>query len=416
MGGFLHGLQRLFVLILITLIPLAGYAQSTQKMRDRDPDLEASKKLASDLQQANFHHGSWYLLSKLRLSDAGFTETATLPTGEQAGGISLSIEAPQRLYYVPHKKTIFTLEAAPGYSFFSAGQRKGQFNYMLRGDAHFLLNHLYLDVYGLREDQVRAHIADINRLATVRNDEGGVMGEFKYSSKTSSLFSFRVRDTTFPAGRMQPDEIPVELLDRSERNGRVSMVHKTFPLTSLFVAAERSDYGFSRATFKDSKRTYFGAGAAYNAGRTTLRAEAGPAKLDFDNPSERDFSGILGSVSALRSSGRRTYTAGIDRDLGFSIFAGNNYFVSNTLRVGVSHVATRKLTLRASSTHERDDYDVPFNGVDRRDTISFTSVGFIYAVRRLNVGTDVGWYQRDSTIGGDRDSGIRYIVHLSFTP
>ena len=420
----MRGSQRLIsVLTVATICSLTAYAQSSQKLRDRDPDLEASKRLAAELQQANFHYGPFYLLSRFRISDAGFSETASLPTGDQSGGVSLSLEAPQRLYFVPSKKTILTFEATPGYSFFNGTigdsedeDNNGQFNYVLRGDAHFLFNHLYLDVYGLREDQLRAHIADVNRLVTLQSDEVGVVGEAKYSSKTSALFNLRFRDTQFPEDRFQPEDRPVNILDREESNGRVSLHHKTFPLTSLFVAAERSDYSFGRATYKDGSRTWYGAGALYNAGRTQLRIEAGPGRLDFDDPAEHDFSGILGSFTATRSNGRRTYTFGAERDLGFSVFAGNNYFISNILRAGISHVATRRLTVRAGSTYERDDYDVPFQGNDRRDTISFTSVGFIYTIRALSIGSDVGWYERSTTFGGDEDSGIRYVLHLSFTP
>jgi hypothetical protein len=422
----LSGAQRLIsVLTVATICSLPAYAQSSQKMRDRDPDLEASKRLAAELQQANFHYGPFYLLSRIRIADAGFSESASLPTGNQSGGLSLSVEAPQRVYFVPSKKTILTFEATPGYSFFNGAtsdtpddddENDGQFNYVLRGDAHFLFNHLYLDVYGLREDQLRAHVADVNRLVTLQTDEMGAQGELKYSSKTSALFNFRYRNTEFPEDRFQPEDRPVDILDREERNGRLSLHHKTFPLTSLFVAAERSDYGFQRATYKDGTRVWYGAGAVYNAGRTQLRIEAGPGKLEFDDPTQHDFSGILGSLLATRSNGRRTYTFGADRDLGFSIFANNNYFISNILHANVSHVATRKLTLRAGSTYERDDYDVPFQGNDRRDTISFTSVGFIYTLRRLSIGSDVGWYERTTTFGGDEDSGIRYVLHLSFTP
>ena len=412
----MRGFERLICFILVAAVSFGASAQLSQKMRDRDPDLEASKKLASDLQQANLHYGQFYLLSKLRLSDAGFTETATLPTGEQSGGLSLSIQAPQRLYYVPNKKTIFTFEVTPGYSFVSSGERDGQFDYTVRGDGHFLLNHLYLDVYALREDALRAHVADINRLTTVRNDEGGVMGEFKYSSRTSALFTLRVRDTAFPDNRLQPEDVPVALLDRSERNGRFSVIHKTFPLTSLFVSGERSDYGFKRATYKDSTRTVAGGGAIFNNGRTTIRAEAGAAKLDFDAPAERDFTGVTGSLRLQRNSGRRTFYADAERDLGFSVFASNNYFISSLLRAGLTHAATRRLSLRTGSTYQRDDYDVPVGGIKRRDTISFTFVGFIYTVRKLNLGSDIGWYERTSNGGGDADSGIRYVVHLSFTP
>lgn len=413
----MRGAQRLVTVAVLTILASNAFAQSSQKMRDRDPDLEASRRLAGELQQANFHYGAFYLLSRIRLSDAGFSETASLPTGDQSGGLSLSVDAPQRLYFVPSKKTILTLEATPGYSFFSGDDdRSGQFNYLLRGDAHLLFNHLYLDFYAMRENQLRAHVADVNRLVTLENDEAGVVGEVKYSSRTSALFNFRLRETQFPSDRFQPEDRPVNLLDRQETNGRVSLMHKTFPLTSLFVSAERSDYDFDRATYKNGRRTWYGGGAVMNAGRTQLRLEAGPGRLEFDDPAQHDFSGILGSFSATRNNGRRTYSFGADRDLGFSVFALNNYFISNVLRVGVSHVATRKLTLRVGSTYERDDYDVPFNGRERQDTISFTSVGFLYNLRKLTFGSDIGWYQRESTFGGDEDSGIRYVLHLSFTP
>jgi len=411
--GGVRSLVRILIAILLS-VPLL--AQSSQQMRDRDPDLEAVKRLAGELQAANFHFGPWYLLSRIRIADAGFTESASLPTGDSSGGVSLTIEAPNRLYLVPRKKTVFTLELTPGYSFIGEGEENGQFGYTARGDMHLLLNHLYLDVYGMREDTLRAHVADVNRLVTLRNDEAGIGGEVKYSSRTSALFNVRLRDVTFPESRFQPEGVPVNILDRKEKNGRLSLMHKTFPKTSLFVAAERSDYDFERATYKSSTRTFYGAGALYNAGRTTLRIEGGPVKLDFEDPRELDFSGITASLRVNRNDGRRLYTFGASRDLGFSIYASNNYYVSSALHAGVTHAATRRLSLRAQSTYEQDDYDVAVGGIDRKDRISYTSVGFIYAIRRLNIGADVGWYERDSTTGGDLDSGIRTVLHLSFTP
>ena len=417
----LRGTKRVLVVAILAISPLIASAQSFQKLRDRDPDLEAAKKLAGELQQANFHYGSFYLISRIRLSDAGFSEAASLPTGDQTGGLSLTIEAPNRLYYVPHKKTVFTLELVPGYSFFDAlgEDRKTQFNYLGRADAHFLFNHLYLDVYTLREDSLRGHVADINRLATSRTDETGVAGEVKYSSRTSALFTVRAREVEFPDERFQPEDVPVRLLDREEKNARLSLHHKTFPLTSLFLAGEWSDYEFVRrgvATNRDGKRRWFGGGAHYSSGRGSLRIEGGPVKLDFEDPSQKDYTGVAASITASRTASRRTYILGADRDLGFSIAPGNNYFVSTTYRGTVSHTATRRLSLRLGATVERDDYDVPIAGRTRRDTISFVSVGFSYALRRLALGADVGWYERDSTVGGQEDAGIRTLVHLSFTP
>jgi hypothetical protein len=411
-------------LIVVFAIAIPTLASGQAQMRDRDPDLAGAKKLHEDLQQSNFHSGSFYLWSRFRIADAGFSEAGTAPTGDQTNGISLSIEAPHRLFYVPARKTIFTVDFIPGYSFFNSGDTEGQINYLLRGDAHFLWNHLYLDVYSLRADQLRAHVADINRLATAREDEVGVGGEWKYSSRTSGIFSARYRDTSYPTNRYQPelstDPVsgfnPINLLDRNERNVRASINHKTFPKTSLFASAEVSQYSFRFASYKDSQRTWYGAGFNFNSGRTNIRGEAGPLKLSFDDPSQRSFTGYGASFDVSRVNGRWTYTAGANHDLGFSIFANNNYFVSETAHAGVNYIASRRLSLRSNVSWEEDEYDVEVAGNDRRDTILFASVGFNYSIRRTQAGVDVGWYDRESTFGGDTDSGIRYVLHLSFVP
>lgn len=413
MGG---ATRRLSVLISILAIPVLASGQQTQQLRDRDPDLAGARQLAADLQRANFHLGPFYLLSRLRIADAGYNETAYLPTGESSRSFTLAVQAPQQLYFVPHKKTVFSVQFVPGYNFIGEGDYKDRVDYLLRGDAHFLLNHLYLNVYTATADQLRAHVADVNRLARTKEDETGLAGEFKYSSRTSALFSARYRESEYPDDRFGEDEIPLALLDREERNARVSLLHKTFPRTSLFLAAEGSNYGFRNATYKDSTRRFYSGGFVWDTGRSQIRVEAGPGRLDFEDPLQHDFTGVLGSIRASRSSGRTTYHASAARDVGFAIFANNNYYVADVATVGVDRETTRRLTLRAGSTWERDKFEVPVAGNLREDTISFTSVGFSYGIRRLRAGVDVGWYERDTTFAGDTDSGIRYVLHLSFTP
>jgi hypothetical protein len=422
--------QRLISVALAGFIPLFAVAQ--EGLRDRDPDLSVVKKLAADLQKANLHYGPFYFLSQFRLADAGYSATGEyLPTGDQSGGgLAFSVEAPQRLYFVPSKKSVFTAEVTPGYSFFRGRQpngqeeRDGQFNYRLRGDAHFLFNHLYLNPYATRSDQLRAHVADINTLATSRDGEVGLGGEIKYSSRTSAVFSARYRQSTYPLDRFQPIDpdnanrlVPVFLLDRDERNARLAFHHKTFPLTSLFIAGERSNYSFDNATYKDSSRTWYGGGFLYEAGRSSVRVEAGPAMLDFEDPAQTDFKGVVGNLRAGRTIGRWRWNFTADRDLGFSIYEDNNYFIASRVGLGVERQATRRLTLRANTFAERDDYDVTVRGIDRQDTTSFSSVGFLYTVRWVSAGLDVGYYERSTNYGDPvDDSGIRYVIHLSITP
>jgi hypothetical protein len=412
--------KRILLLAVTICIPLLASAQQDQRLRDRDPDLAASKKLWGDLQQANFHSGPFYWMSRLRISDAGYTETGYLPTGDQGGGLSLTVEAPNRFYFVPRKKVIFSVDVNPSYSFFSEGERNRQFNYSARGDMHLLLNHLYLDVYHARADQLRAHVADLNRLATARDSETGVAGEWKYSSRTSALFTVRLGNTRYPENRFQPDpapnHIPVEVLDRDERNARLALHHKTFARTSLFVAGEHSEYEFPNKADYKSSRTYGGGGLLLDAGRTQLRVEAGPTRLQFDAAAQPDYQGLTAQFRVTRGNGRWTYFLGAERDLGFSLFLNNPYYVATSGDIGVDFAATRRLTLHGRSAYERDEFEHEVQGQMRTDDISFSSVGFTYGIRRARVGADVGWYERDTTAFGDVDSGIRYVLRLSFTP
>lgn len=400
-----------------------AFGQQHQTLRDRDPDIDAAKKIAAEVQQAGFHWGSFYLQSRLRLADAGFATDVSVPTGDTSGGVRLAVEAPQRLYYVPHRKVVFSADLVPSYAFLGNGE--GQFDYTARADAHLLLNHLYLDPYVVLTDKIRAHVSEINRLATARESEFGVNGEWKHSSRTSAIFSVRRRNLSYPCSRpgntdpcdrLQPRDLPMDLLDRDELTGRVALHHKTFPLTSLFLAAEGGKYEFDRTSFKNSTRRTFGAGFSFDSGRSKVRGEAGLARLDFEQRSESDFEGVTGSLSTERSVGRWAAGVGVARDIGFSIFAGNNYFESTTANAGLSRRVGRSASVRIGALRERDVFPNSLPGRPKRvDDISFYSTGFTYGIWKIGVGTDVGWYERTSTYEGDRDAGIRWLLHLSFT-
>jgi hypothetical protein len=409
--------------------PAPVTSPASSGLRDRDPLLEGARRIGSELQEANFHFGNVYILSRLRLSDIGFSEQYYVPTGDHRGGLAFSVDAPLRLYYVPSKKVVFSAEVAPGYSWFNGnGQRDRQFNYTARGGVQFLFNHLFLDVYGSAANQLHSRVADINRLTTVETQEVGLAGEWKHSSRTSVLFSARVTNASHPFDQYQPEvpvetplgpidvPVPVDLLDRDERYGRAALLHKTFPLTSLTAAVEYAMSTFDFAAYKDSTYTYAAPGFLFDSGRTELRVEAGPAQLRFDDPLQRDFSGILGELNFEHRRRRTTFTVSAERDVDYSILQNNLYYIADRGGAAADYIATRRLTLRVGTSAERDHYDNPIEGRMRSDTTSFSTVGFRYALRRLQTGIDVGWYDRSSTFSTQEDSGIRWVLHLSFSP
>ncbi len=410
------GVSRRLVAIVIVVAGTAS-AQQSQGLRDRDPDIAAAKQVTADYQKTNFHYDAFYLSSHVRLSNAGYSSSFSLPAGTATTSerVTLGIEAPHRLYFVPRRKTIFTVDFTPAYAVFNRGNGSGQFDYQARADAHLLTNHLYIDAYVSLIDQLKAHVADFNRLATLKESEYGLAGEFKYSSRTSAIFSLRRRGSKYPDGRYQPDGIAVHVLDRTEDAARVALHHKTFPVTSTFIAVETSDYEFDQVRAKESRRTYAGAGFLRDVRRTAIRVEAGPARLRFVDPGQADYTGIIGSITSTRTNGRWNFAVGGARDIGFAIFLNNPYYEQTTANAGVNYAATRKVTFRGIAAYERDDYPNPVEGHLRTDTIKYLGAGFNYNFWKLGAGLDIGYLDRDTTYKGDVDSGLRWALQLVFT-
>jgi len=193
------------------------------------------------------------------------------PDCDRQSGFRFRRPGATRLYIVPSKKTIYSIDVRPELSFFKNGGKRDEFGYRARADAQYLLNHLYLDVYAENADQLRADVAEIAHLLSERATNYGVTGELKYSSRTSATFNAAALKTLYPLDKIQPNLIPVALLDRKGHNYRIAFNHKTFPLTSLFLTGEFSDYSFTNASYKDGRRSFVGAGFLHDSGRTVTR-------------------------------------------------------------------------------------------------------------------------------------------------
>jgi hypothetical protein len=404
----------------LAVLTCAFTLSAQEGLRDRDPTFSASKQIATDLNQASAHSGPFYLLSHFQISDLGYSDELYLPVVAASKGLTFAASAPQRLYFVQSRKAVYSVQVTPTYAWIRKGDRGNQFGWTARGDAQYLLNHIYLDLYAQAFNDLRASSAELDRIVTQRNRELGAKGEFKYSTRTSLLFTADHRSTTFPLDRFQPVEVVafLPLLDRNENDYRVSLLHKTFPVTSLLLAAERNDYTFPSFVAHDARRTYTGAGFIWDRGRERWHLEAGPTKLTFSTPGVKDFSGVTGNTDAsFRVAERSLLNVALSRDLDFSVVAQNGFYVFDRAQASWNYLATRHLTLRIISQVGRDTYQEETNGIFRRDQYSFNGVGWDYAVRHAQGGFDVGYFRRTSNVlDGERQHGIRLLAHLSFTP
>lgn len=402
-------------LLALLVCAFATILSAQEGLRDRDPNLAITRKIASDLQSAAIHDGPFYIISRLQLADIGYDQHFFVPT-DSPKGLKWAVSAPQRFYFVPTRKVVASVEFAPSLALVHDGGLQHQFGYTSRADLQFIFNHVWLDLHTDLMNDLRAKTGEINSVVTQKELNLGAQGEVKYSSRTSATYKADWTRTRFPTSRLQPSELVdlLPLLERSESDYRVAVKHATFPLTTITVAGEASKYTFDRTASRDAKRAYAAIGADYDNGPTSARIEVGDEHLDFQDPAQHDFRGALGNATFNRAFGARTVlTLNAVRDIDFSIYLNNNFYVADRVGGTIDYAASRRLTLRLLSQNGRDRYKTPVNGILRRDSISFNGVGWSYSRRHLQGGFDVGYYERTSNIHLDESHGIRLLIHLS---
>ena len=298
--------RRFVAVAALTVIVGGSGAAEAQELRDRDRTLAVSRQIADDLRRARVHYGPFYLLSSIQLADIGYDQDFFMPVADTSSGFRFGLSAPQRLYFTPNRKTFLSAAFTPQWSRFGGLASHNQTGYLARADAQFLLNHLYLDVYATKSDMLHADLGEISSLVTRKNSEIGAAGELKYSSRTSLTYSAAARSQKFPlsSNKFQPD-FPVDLLDRNEHNYRTALVHKTFPLTSLLVAAEYAGYTFPNATFKDSTAARDSSTRAAAPPRDSRRATRGSTSSVPTRRTSRARSATSTSITGSPSTGAR---------------------------------------------------------------------------------------------------------------
>lgn len=398
----------------------------TPILRDRDREPEGRKALLADLQRARLHYGPFYLVSRVELRNLGFDQEINIPTGEEIEDVTLTVAAPQKLFFVPSKKVILSAQAEPAYVWFNDREDLRQWNYLYRGDVHLILNRFYADVFAARSDETVRDLAEIGRLVDRKTRVSGLETEFKFTSKTEMRFRSTHTDLDYTRGF--EGDIEGQRLERTESLNSLFFEHKTFPRTALSVTLENETFDFDFADNRDGNMyaIYGGAERTGTAARLVgqpIRIRLGYAQLDYDDPSERDYRGPVGSATIAFSPNRSLIlNAAAERTLQFSIFESNNHYAADRAELVTTYSLGRRFDLFGSLEYGINRYFIaaidPLDGrsKNRADKLTLETAGVKYRVRGGILGLGVGYYQRDSNFSRFNEDGIRLFVQLSISP
>lgn len=418
-------MRLVFQLALCLMLVLSAFAQERRQVpnrpgRDREEELEAKRRIEADLERAQLQTRRLFLISDFGIGDIGIGSELYLPADEELDGLAISLRAPQKLYYIANRRTLFSLDAVPGYVIHVDSDRENQLSWLLRGDVHFLFPFFYVNVWGAKSDELIRDNSELTRLVPRDTTRWGVNTEVKPSSRTSVEASYTVNNIDFDEDDQLFFDDRLYLLERTTSTIKLEGKHHTFPITSTIVGAVLDDNEFNRVDTRDSRQRYLYVGAEREIANRSLVARVGYTTLDYRDPSVDGYDGILGDASlsvALRN--HHNLRLRYARELEFSIFENNTHYLSNRLFVDDTLQLTSRLAAHVQAQAGVNSYDVPVDTaqgpVRREDELFFIGAGPSYEFfDRFTLGFVVGPWERRSNIAGESANGIRWHVLLSF--
>jgi hypothetical protein len=157
-----------------------------------------------------------------------------------------------------------------------------------------------------------------------------------------------------------------EGLNRTELHLNLTAQHEITPLTSVTLAGGYDDYRFTFLPIRDGTSAFVAPGVTFaDGGLFRGGGSAGYRRLDLNDPTAPDFSGLIGSTDLeMVLFGRLRLRMRAARDFFFSRSDTQPYYVETTITGFVSFAVNDRLELGASTGRAHLQYSAVRDGVD----------------------------------------------------
>ena len=217
-----------------------------------------------------------------------------------------------------------------------------------------------------------------------------------------------------------------EQLNRKERYADFLAYYEATSRTRLFLDFEYGKYNFDfaeTALLKDSRSRAAYAGLEFSpAGRIRGRVRLGYKKFDITNQELQDYQGFVGdSQVSVRLAKPFVVRASYTRDVTFSLWYDNAYYLGSTPGVGASVYLLRFLRLDYDYSFGRNRYpeEQPGSGgvpnVKRSDDFHIHTAGLYFRVwKKTAVGIIASRWTRTSNLAYENDTRYFYGLNLTY--
>ena len=381
-------------------------------------------ELRRRMSEAPWHFGPFRIQPSLVIANAGVDSNIYYSPSEPIKDYTVTA-GPAATFYLPiHRKFVLSAYGSPQYVWYSKTEQERTWNYYLSGAAQLSLKNVFFSLEGAYSDARERWNTEID--IRPRRKEEGFGGSMLVNLAHKTSFSLAYRTVTYDyESLVYGESFDVrERLNRRESYGNFSLYYQATSERRFFLDFEYGEYEFEfepQAALGDARSgaAYAGLELSRLGRRVRGRVRVGYKKYDVRAADGPDYQGIVGDSQLwIRLAKPFAIRGSYVRDIRFSLWYSNPYYIESRPGAGVSFYPFRFLRLDYDYSMGRNNYPLIGGGgpeEKRRDDFTIQSGGVYVRIRKtVALGFIASWWQRDSNLDAEDDKRTFFGVNLTY--
>ena len=368
--------------------------------------------------------GPFRIQPSLVISNAGVDSNVFYSPNEPTKDFTITA-GPAGTVYVPiHRKFVLSAYGSPQYVWYSKTDRERTWNYYFNGAAQLSLKNVFFSLEGNYSDARERWNTEID-IRPRRKEEGyGGSVLVKAAWKTSFSLGYRTVKYDYESVEYAGGFNVRERLNRKESYANFSLFYQASTQRRFFLDFEYGQYEFEFATQaaignSRSGAAYAGIEFSRLGRRVRGRIRVGYKKFDVWAVDGPDYQGVVGDSQLwVRLAKPFVIRGSYVRDVRFSLWYDNPYYVESRPGAGVSLYLLRFLRLDYDYSLGRNRYPVVGGGgpdVKRLDDFSIHSAAVYFRIKKtVALGFIASWWARISNLAAEDDKRTFFGLNLTY--
>jgi len=373
---------------------------------------------------AAWKFGPFRIQPSLVISNAGVDSNVLYSPTDPIKDFTITA-GPAATIYVPiHRKFVLSLYGSPQYVWYSKTEQERTWNYYLNGAAQLSLKNVFFSLEGIYSDARERWNTEID-IRPRRKEEGyGGSVLVKAAWKTSFSLGYRTVKYDYESIEDASGFNVQEKLNRQESYANLSFFYQAATQRRFFLDFEYGLYQFDFATQAaigdaQSGAAYAGLDFSRLGRRVRGRVRIGYKKYDVRAVDGPDYQGVVGDSQLwVRLAKPFVIRGSYVRDVRFSLWYDNPYYVESRPGAGVSLYPLRFLRLDYDYSVGRNRYPVVGGGgpdVKRLDEFTIQSAGIYFRIKKtVALGFIASWWARNSNLNAEDDKRTFFGLNLTY--